>query len=155
MLRIPFHKKRVSRPRETSLVAISRRSRLLAALLGIGLLTALLLASRLTPDARGWGTHEQLGLPRCTLLAATGLRCPACGMTTSWSYVTHGQWANAFKTHVAGTLLAPVAAVVSLAAMALAARGKAWRVNENVVVGVVVAATGLIVCEWIVRVMVG
>lgn len=76
-------------------------------------------------------------------------------MTTSWSYVTHGQWANAFKTHVAGTLLAPVAAVVSLAAMALAARGKAWRVNENVVVGVVVAATGLIVCEWIVRVMVG
>lgn len=157
MLRIPFNKKRVSRPRETSLVAISRRSRCLAAVLGIGLLTALVLASRLTPDARGWGTHEQLGLPRCTLLAATGLRCPACGMTTSWAYVTHGQWANALKTHVAGTLLAPVAAVVSVAAIALAARGRtwSWRVNENVVVGVVVAATGLIVCEWIVRVMAG
>jgi type IV secretory pathway VirB2 component (pilin) len=78
-------------------------------------------------------------------------------MTTSWAYATHGQWANALQTHVSGTLLAPVAAVVSLAAIGLAARGRypAWRVNEKVVVGVVVAATGLIVCEWIVRVMAG
>ena len=79
-------------------------------------------------------------------------------MTTSWAYATHGQLADALKTprgrHAAGA----VAAVVSLARDGLGRRGARTSLaasTRNVVVGVVVAATGLIVCEWIVRVLAG
>ncbi|NBO19844.1 MAG: DUF2752 domain-containing protein, partial [Proteobacteria bacterium] len=40
----------------------------------------------LTPDARGLGTHEQLGLPPCGFYLWYGLPCPSCGMTTSWPH---------------------------------------------------------------------
>ncbi len=33
-------------------------------------------------------------------LFATGWRCPACGMTTSWAHATHGQLADALQAHV-------------------------------------------------------
>src|SRR5207247_577108 len=52
-----------------------------AAALGM---TALLGVARLVePDLRGYGTHEQLGLPPCTFRLLTGIACPSCGMTTS------------------------------------------------------------------------
>lgn len=154
MLRILFKDRRVNPARGASSAAISRRSRFLAALLGIGLTLALLVASQLRPDPRGWGTHEQLGLPKCTFLALVGKRCPACGMTTSWAYVARGQMTKALRTHVAGTVLALVAAVVAGSALVVAVRGKrpAWPPSENVVVGLVAVATGLITCEWVIRV---
>src|SRR5262245_38782296 len=108
MLRVPFMDSRVS-PDGQSNLALSTRSRILAAFVSGVLAVALLVASQLRPDARGWGTHEQLGLPPCMLYAVTGIRCPACGMTTSWALVTHGRLAEALATHTIGTVLAGVA----------------------------------------------
>ncbi|WP_261343333.1 DUF2752 domain-containing protein [Novipirellula galeiformis] len=38
-----------------------------------------------------------------------GIRCPACGMTTSWSYFTRGQWLDSVQVNSGGFLLALVA----------------------------------------------
>ncbi|MDG1480181.1 MAG: DUF2752 domain-containing protein [Myxococcota bacterium] len=35
------------------------------------------------------GTHRQLGLGGCAILTATGLPCPMCGMTTTFTHLAH------------------------------------------------------------------
>ena len=113
MLRLPFVDIRVTFASGSNKAELSRRSRFLAALVGVGLLAALVLASQLQPDPRGWGTHEQLGLPPCTFLTLVGKRCPACGMTTAWGNVMHGRPLDALAANVGGTVLAVVALVVA------------------------------------------
>lgn len=60
----------------------------------------------LQPDPRGFGTHQQLGLPPCTFQFLWGIPCPSCGMTTSFSSVIHGNFPQAFHANRAGFLLA-------------------------------------------------
>lgn len=70
------------------------------------LLLGLLFATRwLTPDTRGLGTHEQLGLPPCGFYVWWGIPCPSCGMTTSWAWLVQFEFAEAFRQHSGGALL--------------------------------------------------
>ena len=48
------------------------------------------LASTLTPDARGLGTHEQLGLASCQMIRLFGKPCMFCGMITTFALMMHG-----------------------------------------------------------------
>lgn len=72
-------------------------------------LTLLLVARSLDPSGRGYGTHQQLGLPPCTSILLWGVRCPACGMTTSWSYLMRGEIVHAWHASAGGTLLGLIA----------------------------------------------
>jgi uncharacterized protein DUF2752 len=127
----------------------------LAALVGAGLLAMLVLAFQLRPDPRGWGTHEQLGLPRCTFLAWVGKRCPACGMTTAWANFVQGRPIAAIEAHVAGTLLAVVAMAASATTLAVSVRGKkmAWQPGETTAAGLAMSMVGLILLEWTFRLL--
>ncbi|MEM6689886.1 MAG: DUF2752 domain-containing protein [Planctomycetota bacterium] len=69
-------------------------------------LLLLVVARFLSPSPRGLGTHQQLGLPPCSLRVMLGIECPACGMTTSWSHFTRGQWIDALHANYAGVMLA-------------------------------------------------
>jgi hypothetical protein len=51
------------------------------------------------------GTHQQLGLPPCNFQTWTGVPCPSCGMTTSFSLLVHGDVWNSLKANFAGTAL--------------------------------------------------
>ncbi len=51
-------------------------------------------------------THQKMGLPPCTFFDKTGLPCPSCGMTTSFSLLMHGDLANSLRANWVGTLLA-------------------------------------------------
>jgi hypothetical protein len=153
MLRVPFVDHIANPARGTHSDAISPRTRCLAVLVGVGLLAILVLANRLRPDPRGLGTHQQLGLPPCSLWVVTGVRCPACGMTTSWAYATRGQLRDALRTHVGGTILAFATAVCAVSALAIAARGK-WPLrqpSEAVTISLIVVGAAMLVGEWVVR----
>jgi hypothetical protein len=117
------------------------------------LLGALLVAGLLKPDARGLGTHEQLGLPPCTFASLFGRRCPACGMTTAWALAMDARMSDATRTHVTGTLLAVAALVVGLGATIVAARGRrlAWQPGETALAGLALAAAALVLVEWVLR----
>ena len=65
----------------------------------------LLLAASLRPYHSGTGTHEQLGLPACTILAQTGWPCPTCGLTTSVAATAHGQLAVAARAQPFGVVI--------------------------------------------------
>ena len=59
----------------------------------------------LSPDDRGFGTHEQLDLAPCGFLQTTGHPCPSCGMTTSFSYMAEGRPASGIRANPAGAML--------------------------------------------------
>ena len=63
------------------------------------------------------GTHVQLGLPPCGLLAATGLPCPACGLTTAFALMARGEvWASLGANAFGAPLFLLVACAVPIGA---------------------------------------
>lgn len=84
------------------------------------------LARYLQPSARGFGTHEQLGLPACTFLTWTGIPCPSCGLTTSFAYAAHGHWWDAFLAQPFGLLAFCLTALSIPLAVYLLYRRIAW-----------------------------
>lgn len=91
-------------------------TRLFWALAGAVAWGVLLTAAWLQPDARGYGTHQQLGLPPCMFEAFTHIPCPGCGLTTSFAYMAHGRVFSAFGAHLMGPELFLMTLAVALAA---------------------------------------
>lgn len=84
----------------------------------------MLAAPRLvTPDPRGYGTHEQLFMVPCLFRAMTTLPCPFCGMTTSFAHLTRGHVAAAIRAHPGGPLLYVVLATTAAYCLIWAATG--------------------------------
>ncbi len=83
--------------------------RCLSLLIGVVVLGLLVTARCLEPAASGVGTHQQLGLPACSSIVLFNVNCPACGMTTSWAWLTRAEWGQAIKANAGGSLLALIA----------------------------------------------
>ncbi len=117
-------------------------------------LVLLLVAGMLRPDADGLGTHQQLGLPPCSMRVIFGVRCPACGMTTSWSYFMRGDWLASFSSNIGGFSLAITAIIFSPATIWAAIRGRylsvAWQRALVVVLLSIAAVAGV---EWTIRLL--
>jgi hypothetical protein len=67
---------------------------------------AVVLLAAVQPDARGLGTHEQLGMAPCSWPAAAGMPCPTCGVTTAACHVVHLQPLAALRVQPFGAVLA-------------------------------------------------
>lgn len=90
---------------------LRRWTRLLLVLMAIGLMAVFAIAVWIEPyrsdgAARTMSTHMQLGLPPCSMESLVGKPCPACGMTTAFSLLAHGDIGNSLKANWVGTLLA-------------------------------------------------
>lgn len=97
---------------------------LLAAGLVLGSL--LVTAAILSPNRRGMGTHQQLGLPPCSFVIWFEMRCPACGMTTSWSHLMRGQVIQAMHANTGGLLLGLLALTGTPWMLTSAVLGRWW-----------------------------
>ena len=58
------------------------------------------------PDARGHGTHEQLGLRPCTTMELWDVPCPGCGVTTSVTLAAQGRIWDSIVTQPFGFVCA-------------------------------------------------
>lgn len=134
---------------------LAGRHRLLVAALGFGLLAALMLAGWLEPDRRGFGTHQELGLPPCTIYLVFGCRCPTCGMTTSWAHFARGQVGGAIRANLGGTLLAMLAVLLVPWLLASAARGRwlGWVPTSTACVWIAGALVTVTLLDWAVRML--
>ncbi len=52
------------------------------------------------------GSHTRMGLPPCEFYVTFGKPCPACGLTTSFALLLHGDVMNSVRANAVGTLLA-------------------------------------------------
>lgn len=69
--------------------------------LGLIVLCGFFISTQLKPDPRGFGTHQQLGLPPCSFKMIFGIPCPSCGGTTSFACFVRGQWLAAVRANAA------------------------------------------------------
>lgn len=65
----------------------------------------LVTAAMLSPNPLGHGTHTQLGLPPCGFLSFTGVPCPGCGLTTSFSHMVRLEVVGAARANPFGVPL--------------------------------------------------
>jgi hypothetical protein len=120
---------------------------------GLTLIALLVVARTLQPAGEGFGTHQQLGLPPCSSMSMLGFRCPACGMTTSWAYLTRGNVMQSLAVNTGGTLLAIAAAITGPWLVASGVRGR-WfgqPPHEYVIVGICVTVSLVIFIDWVLR----
>lgn len=112
-------------PVNTHVLVPSNRS---AALIGLVVSGAMLTAAaRMTPDPRGLGSHEQLGLPPCGMFTAWKLPCPTCGMCTSFALGVRGKFISAFHAQPAGLGLFVATAVCCALCVRVLVIGRALR----------------------------
>src|SRR4051812_24285773 len=103
---------------------LTRGARAIALLIAAACLAVLLIAAKLTPSRAGVATHTQLGMNDCQFLARTGLPCPSCGMTTSFSLFVRGKLLGSLYVQPMGTVLATLATLTFWAALYVGITGK-------------------------------
>jgi hypothetical protein len=131
--------------------------RAVLALAGSLLLAMLVTAAWLTPSPRGIGTHQQLGLPPCTVVQWFGFRCPSCGMTTSWAYLLRGHVVPALRANAGGALLALSAAACAPWLLVSGLRGR-WligRPREGLILAVGLLIVVVTLTQWTLRLSLG
>jgi hypothetical protein len=129
--------------------AMIRVAALVIAVVPISLLAV---ASVLEPNSKGLGTHQQLGLPPCSMRVLFGLRCPGCGMTTSWAYFTRGQFVSSAQVSSGGFLLAIFSVLVGFLALRTFWSGQlpTFRTQRQVTVTLVVIGV-VTMLDWAMR----
>lgn len=98
--------------------------RLIALGIAVGCAIVLGIAARLHPSHAGVGSHEQLRLSQCQFLAHTGLPCPTCGMTTSFSWFVRGNIPASFYIQPMGMLLAVITVIAIWTGLYIAITGR-------------------------------
>jgi len=83
----------------------------------------LIIAAKLHPSPTGEATHTELGMDECQFLARTGIPCPSCGMTTSFSFFVRGNLAASLWVQPMGTALAILTTLAFWTALYIAVTG--------------------------------
>jgi len=104
-----------------------RMNRIKSGMIFVGCTSVLLVAAFLSPDSRGYGTHEKLGLPPCGFKSTTGFPCATCGMTTSFSHAAHGDLIASFQNQPMGAVLAVMTAIFAVLGLYGLATGASLR----------------------------
>ncbi len=100
--------------------------RVFAGIVAAVAVTCFVALARVAPDARGHGTHEQLGLDPCGWPLHYGIPCPTCGCTTAACLVVHGRLFAAVTTQPFGALVALFGLAVGVHAIACLVRGRSF-----------------------------
>ena len=133
-----------------------RATRLNGILVAVGCVGVLAIATYLTPDSRGFGTHEQLGLPPCISTNFLGVPCPLCGMTTAFALMAHARPGDALRAQPAGAVFFVLCVLILAGALTAAMLGhtpaRIAALAQSRWVGIMVVA--LLAGAWIYKLIV-
>jgi len=129
--------------------------RLVLVAVGVVGIALLMMARKLEPDPRGFGTHEQLGLTPCYFQEWTGHVCPTCGCTTAWAHALRGEFARAVRANLGGTLLCVVVGVGSPWLLLAASWGRwpVWHPTVRLLLVISFVWLAVVVLDWLRRVL--
>jgi hypothetical protein len=103
-------------------------------------------------DGKTWtqATHTQLGLPPCQFNVVTGIPCPSCGMTTSFSLLMHGDPVSSLRANWVGTSLAAFCALFIPWSIVSVLRKRTLLINslEIALTRLVAAFLWLLIVRW-------
>ena len=104
----------------------------------------------LESDARGHGTHEQLGMAPCAWPMRYGIPCPTCGVTTSATHLLQLRPLTAFATQPFGALLTLLGLVYVVTAVRYVWRGESLvaRVADWPLGRLSLGAVALLLLSW-------
>ena len=124
--------------------------RVLLCVIAIVVAVPLVVAANLRPNAKGYGTHQQLGLAACTFQKQMGMPCPSCGMTTSWSHMVRLQWQQSMQANAAGAILAILASFTVIWCGLASATGRFWIIQPTdwLFLSWVIGMTAFILAHW-------
>ncbi len=123
--------------------------RIAALLLALLPLSLLAVARNLQPSTSGLGTHQQLGFPPCTLRVLAGIRCPGCGMTTSWAHFTRGDLHSSLASNSGGCLLAIYSLVFAYCSLHAGIRGQMPTVSTQRTLAIsLIAIAAVTIADW-------
>lgn|GEM_PF-1545424 len=71
----------------------------------VGAVAVILVSILLAPAEAGYGTHEKLFLPPCFFRLLTHLKCPLCGLSTSFCHIARGELLAALRANVLGPIV--------------------------------------------------
>ena len=133
------------------------RSRSVALIVLVGCVAILAVATTVSPERSGLGTHQQFGLAPCSLVSLFGYPCPTCGMTTAFANTVRGRVLAAFHAQPAGLVLALCTMIAAGMSLVVLFTGKVWAVNWYRVppMGVAIALVLLVLGGWIFKIVVG
>jgi hypothetical protein len=123
--------------------------RVAMALTAAAIAIVLALSLWLSPDPRGHGTHERLGLPPCSTMRLLGFPCPTCGMTTAFSLAARGRFAEAFQTQPAGAAGFGLACLAVPVLTAVAASGRCPRAGRRVWIATALLIGAGVLAAWV------
>ena len=83
-------------------------------------------ARYLEPSPHGLGTHHQLGMSPCNFLTLTGIPCPGCGLTTTFTHIAHGNFLEALGTQPFGVVLFALMTLSFFLGLGDLVLGKSW-----------------------------
>lgn len=134
---------------------MARYVRILLVVMAVGFTAVLVTAICLNPyqadgSAKTMETHRQLGLPRCNSVEYFGKPCPACGMTTSFALLVHGDVANSLKANWVGTVLCGTLILLAPWTAVSAARGRLLWVRNGEIFATILLCTllALMLGRW-------
>lgn len=132
---------------------LRRRGQFLLGAWSLFLTGGFLLAAWLPPDARGYGTHQRLGLPPCTIQALFQIPCPTCGMTTSFSHFVRGNVLASLEANPAGFALAVVCLLQIPWCWVSIFRRRLWGVAhpDRVLLVLLLGLAALSLIQWLFR----
>lgn len=129
---------------------LSRSGRAWLLATSLGLVAVFAVARSLEPDRRGYGTHQQLGLPECSVQLLWNLPCPGCGMTTAFAHLVRGQWQAAARANPSGFLLAALGGLMIPWLWASAWRGETVAIDRplETLLGLLAAISLVTLAVW-------
>src|SRR5262245_46532019 len=130
---------------------LSRLARLGMVVWVLAVISVFLLAARLEPDVRGYGTHQRLGFPPCTFRVLWQIPCPSCGGTTSFAWFVRGNWPAAVSTNAGAFFLAIVMTLSVPWCLISLWQGTTWKVSDPLWTSLILMLVffGLTVLHWI------
>jgi Protein of unknown function (DUF2752) len=146
----PYRPRRARRPPPLTTVV-----RVLLGLMAVGLTAVFVVAACLRPygddgEPLTMATHTQLGLAPCNMVVITGKPCPACGMTTSFALLMHGDLSASLRANWVGTLIAVFWLTLIPWGAVTVIRGRLWGVRngELFLAGAVGTIVALMIGRW-------
>jgi hypothetical protein len=134
---------------------LTRNERLTMLVLAFSILVIFGVARSLTPDPRGFGTHQQLGLQPCFMVKTVGVPCPFCGMTTSFSHMAAGDIQAATRVQPAGMIGFVTIGFAALSCIvgAMTGRWPIYKLGPRQSIGLLVLGVTVLGASWLYKIV--